>query len=428
MSNFDNDRIVKSFSDFLDQDQISKLQKNDYRTFSLSFVYSAFKYIRPMNAIAVLLVFILAGGSTVFAASESNPSDILYPVKVNFNERVKTIFSDDVVGAEVAIDQISNRYQDIKKVAVVLGDIDVKSKEIINKNVIKHIKKAEEKIEKVKKENLQKGVLLQIELEATLAANIEDMQQISKELNKDSDPEFTEVVLEGQKNFKEIIEKNSKELENQEDVILASDINTENELETEIKSKTETDAVAEDLMVKELDNTNSVTISKNLEDDTETNYNNSDSEIKNSEERESIDNSDSLNESYTITVKDSVKSEYQKLFEEKKAQVRAELELENNEILGKEKLNTSAKDVLNLNNNNNVNSNINDGNSINNDLSNSNNNTNDLSNENSVNLDDGLLDENKIKVNIPVISNSQETNTNKENLKIKIDLNLESNI
>ena len=70
-----------------------------------------------MPAIILILVMTLSGG-TAFAAQGSAPGDILYPVKINVNEKVRTALAVNTEAkAELGIDMAEDRLEETEKLA-----------------------------------------------------------------------------------------------------------------------------------------------------------------------------------------------------------------------------------------------------------------------------------------------------------------------
>jgi len=82
-------------------------------------------FYKPMAIIAiVLLVAVASGGSVSLAAENAFPGDLLYPVKVEFNENVRAAlaFSQEAK-AEWKVEQVQRRLQEADKLAV-KGSLD----------------------------------------------------------------------------------------------------------------------------------------------------------------------------------------------------------------------------------------------------------------------------------------------------------------
>ena len=73
--------------------------------------------LKPMPALAALLIFV-AGTGIVFAAERSLPGDLLHPVKVNFNEPVKSVLAfGPEAKARAEIEKADQRLEEIEKLA-----------------------------------------------------------------------------------------------------------------------------------------------------------------------------------------------------------------------------------------------------------------------------------------------------------------------
>lgn len=74
---------------------------------------------KPMVIVAVLLIAVAAGGGVSLAAENALPGEVLYPVKVEVNENVRTAFAfSQEAKAEWRVEQTERRLQEAEKLAV----------------------------------------------------------------------------------------------------------------------------------------------------------------------------------------------------------------------------------------------------------------------------------------------------------------------
>lgn len=76
-------------------------------------------FYKPMAIVAVLAVALMAGGGISLAAEDTAPGDILYPVKIEMNERVRAAFAvSQEAKAEWKGQQVERRLQEAESLAV----------------------------------------------------------------------------------------------------------------------------------------------------------------------------------------------------------------------------------------------------------------------------------------------------------------------
>jgi len=78
---------------------------------------------RWMQALAVCVLFISAGGTTVFASAGALPGDLLYPLKVNVSERIELALAPHNKKAEVE-EQLAERRVEEAQSLHALGRLD----------------------------------------------------------------------------------------------------------------------------------------------------------------------------------------------------------------------------------------------------------------------------------------------------------------
>ncbi|KKW29728.1 MAG: hypothetical protein A3K06_02700 [Candidatus Doudnabacteria bacterium RIFCSPHIGHO2_01_52_17] len=158
------------------------------------FLFFAFSWRLVAPALVAVLVLALGGG-TAFAAQGSLPGDSLYPVKVNFNEPIRTALAFSAtaqagVHSELAQERLKeaeelasqNRLDDVVEAAVVI-------------RVERHLARAKQHISELEGEGkVEEAAALNSNLEATLQAHediivkIEDEHQGQNDGGGDTQP------------------------------------------------------------------------------------------------------------------------------------------------------------------------------------------------------------------------------------------------
>lgn len=101
-------------------------------------------FLRPMTAAIVLALTVAIGGGGAFAAEQSLPGDLLYPVKVNVNEEVKGAVSfSDEARAEWATRRAERRLEEAEGLTV-QSRIDSDTSAQLEARLQAHIEKANE--------------------------------------------------------------------------------------------------------------------------------------------------------------------------------------------------------------------------------------------------------------------------------------------
>ena len=147
-----------------------------------------------MPALIVALLVTLSGG-TAAAASGSLPGDALYPIKVNFTEKVASAFHvSDEAKANWKLELADRRLVEAEKLAVE-GKLDAELVADIEARFKAHEDRMRSLIDKLEAEgNIEAVARLRSNLEATLTAHAEIMARLNSKLANGEELVKSEVV------------------------------------------------------------------------------------------------------------------------------------------------------------------------------------------------------------------------------------------
>lgn len=141
----------------------------------LSSVFFQIRQFKSAYAFAVLALLIIVGGNISYAAAQSLPGDLLYPIKIHVNEKIQGVLKvTPKATAKWEQKKIENRLDEVKTL-VEKGEFDTKKREQVEKEVKKNV------------------------------------DIIRNQKNKDRDPHFSETIDTKFKRINEIKEDNQKE-------------------------------------------------------------------------------------------------------------------------------------------------------------------------------------------------------------------------
>ncbi len=134
-------------------------------------------FVKPLGA--VLSILIVGGVSTSLAAQGSMPGDMLYPVKLKFNEKIQEMVQFSTKGkAQVALTHAENRLEEAEKLAE-QGKLNVDTKNELEANFEAKIKKTKDL---VKKEHEEKDTAGAKEVSDNLKKSLKAHQEVLKKL------------------------------------------------------------------------------------------------------------------------------------------------------------------------------------------------------------------------------------------------------
>ncbi len=170
--------------------------------------------LRYASMVAVLSLVIFSGVS--LAANNSLPGDVLYPIKVGVNEKVLGLLQvSDESKAQYDIQLAETRLEEIEKVSS-KENLNESTKANISSLLNKHIEDAKKHSDKVGNQNNNNlSAQINSELEASLNAH----KDILDELSKEKDSRASENIKEVLSNVNENINKVKKDRQEGEDMI-----------------------------------------------------------------------------------------------------------------------------------------------------------------------------------------------------------------
>lgn len=120
-------------------------------------IISKFRNIKTMPVLVIL--GLLMGGSVSFASENTVPGDILFPVKVHINERVRgAVAVTPQAKAEWELHLVERRLDEIEKLAT-LPEVSSDAKDIAQDNLEKYTERAKERISKFEDEDNDEDAL-----------------------------------------------------------------------------------------------------------------------------------------------------------------------------------------------------------------------------------------------------------------------------
>ena len=170
------------------EDGLHQLQRSPFQEFikNYKFLY------KPMMALAVLVVTVMAGGGVSLAAENALPGDVLYPVKVEVNEEFRSMlaFSQEAK-AEWKVQQTGRRLQEAEKLAV-KGEFGSETAAKVDAKFEQHTQKLSEIASKLEaKGNVEAAAAIHSSLEAILEAH----ERILAALSGETDGEVEEILV-----------------------------------------------------------------------------------------------------------------------------------------------------------------------------------------------------------------------------------------
>lgn len=161
--------------------RISNSFRHKYQRSFLSFNLLTHKNMFVGILIAALL---LTGGGTSLAAEAAIPGDVLYPIKLEVNEKVRTVLSfDEEKKADWSAKRAERRLEEANKLSE-KGELDSEKSEFLAKKLKEHIDKTSHLVEKLEdKGNIQAAARINARLKIMLFANSDDIDEENHDNN-----------------------------------------------------------------------------------------------------------------------------------------------------------------------------------------------------------------------------------------------------
>lgn len=176
--------------------QISKINsRNDFNWFSYIFT----NYNRAVSF--ALVVFIVLGGSTSLAAQKTLPGNILYPVKVNINEEIRSLFVSTANRVNFEADRAMTRLKEAEVLAK-RGELSPEAQVQLEGYFDAHLAKVENDIQKYKENgDLKKALDASTKLESSLKIGEENLAVLIGVDGEQTDEQLSKIVTELQTNI-----------------------------------------------------------------------------------------------------------------------------------------------------------------------------------------------------------------------------------
>ena len=144
---------------------------------------------------AIILIFALvAGGGTSFAAEHALPGDVLYPVKIEFNEQVRGLVSfSNEARAEWDVWRAERRLEEATELAV-HGELNAEVRAEIENSFKSHSDKAQERLER--SDDDVKAVSVSSDFETVLRVRERVLVGISAQAATSSKSEVDKLLIE----------------------------------------------------------------------------------------------------------------------------------------------------------------------------------------------------------------------------------------
>jgi len=170
-----------------------------------------------------LAIFLILGGSTSLAAQGALPGDLLYAVKVNINEGVKTLFVSRANRANFEAERAGLRLKEVETLAE-NGELTEKTKKEAEANFDAHVSSVEKNIEEFNNSGEIKKVYdVSVKFETSLKSHEASLSNLRNNDGLENDAELEKVVNKVQAT----LEAASLSRENAEQLIVNADGNND---------------------------------------------------------------------------------------------------------------------------------------------------------------------------------------------------------
>lgn len=157
-------------------------QKSILSPYIKNIFISTFKLVkqRQLVAVALALVIILGGaGGTVYAAGNSLPGDLLYPIKIHVNEKLESAFARGTEAeTRVAVKHTITRIEEVERLAI-KGRVDKTDEESVSVTLASQSKAVRDNILKLKTEgNVDAAISISSDFENSLNDHKKNLENI----------------------------------------------------------------------------------------------------------------------------------------------------------------------------------------------------------------------------------------------------------
>ncbi len=259
------------------------MEKNPNRGVSMVSPYiknlfiSTFKFVkqRQLVAIALAVILVLGGSSgTAYAAVNSLPGDLLYPIKININEKLESVLARGTEAkARVAVKHAINRIEEVEKLAVA-GKLEKSSEGSVSATLALQSKVVQENILKLKTEgNVEAAIVISSDFENSL----NDHKKNLANLVKNSRDTARDLLVKTSENIHDNILAAAKER-----LILEDSLSTSNQI-TVNKKIANDELIASQKKIKKIEG--AVNASRNIDKDIKDTLKNAVKTVSESEEK-----------------------------------------------------------------------------------------------------------------------------------------------
>lgn len=139
-------------------------------------------FLKPVTAVAAVVV--MAAGGTSFAADFSLPGDILYPMKVNVNEKIEGWFAVSAESeANLALKLAEKRLEEAEKLAIE-GKLSADASAELESRFSSHMSEAYDDLAALRgDEEVESAALISSEIDAKLKVHAKILTKISESQN-----------------------------------------------------------------------------------------------------------------------------------------------------------------------------------------------------------------------------------------------------
>ncbi len=143
---------------------------------------SPFVKSRQLVVVVLTLILIFGGSVTAYAAGNSLPGDLLYPIKINVNEKLEIALARGTEAkARIAVKHTVVRIDEIEKLTI-KGKIDDSKDEFFNTILDAQSKRVRDNILKLKEEGrIDAAIIISSDLENSLIDRKKNLENITKD-------------------------------------------------------------------------------------------------------------------------------------------------------------------------------------------------------------------------------------------------------
>lgn len=138
--------------------------------------------IKKTRMIIAIIVALMLGGGTSFAAEGALPGDVLYPIKIHVNENVQELVAvSDEAEAKVQAKLAARRLEEAEKLAIE-GRLNTEISADLNTRFEEHSEKSKERRGKIKEsDDMDAGALISSDIEASLKTHERILEDLGDE-------------------------------------------------------------------------------------------------------------------------------------------------------------------------------------------------------------------------------------------------------